>query len=707
MKKEVPDEHEQLEFSWSRHDQLEFTYDDPDEPDETQTSENKTESSDGQSTTPKKEKNGRTAWIIAGVICALALAAVSFFAGKMTGEHETGKARTESTQDADDADQNAQPPAEGGYDALAVWLAGQLADKGEVRLFEGNGEYSFDQIIVGDFDGDGMFPEAVRLHIGPNEQGEMTDGVNITFWEIDGSGALQEKTVSQAFTQLAEWETMYGGIRDDLTGGDDDLTGGDGEACVCRTFVNTFVLNQRNAYSGLDIILSGDQYFDEKRSPYSLLMHYENGIAVNLYAVKGTPQTEYRTDAASEKTLCYDHNGVYRFYAPYPEQTELTAIYEYSCESSMTGSNHYVWYEYTQLEGVEYYMKRPVLAKSSYYDDEDALTTLTGTVARFIGANGDNYLIQTDTGMMGFVQITSMEGNVGFSGVTLQNLPFREVFCEEPPENREKTTDLYEYILSGTGVEDAGIYEISGERMEFLADLDGNGLLEWVCIAATPTGAYKLMINSEDEPIALMSDPYRQYEKNMIVFARLADDPARLGVGMMSYDETTRCEMPDGSTAMYGITELYSYDEVRGAVWEEMYDIPVFDPQTGENLIEDGDYWQKGMRCSVEVWEHITPKKDQNDTEENRCEEFPVIGNIRCGFSEEITLYTDITGQTEAGTFTSDGLYLEKIVEDHVDGGFYGYLYCNETGTGGYTTRMGEYDFCDQLSLYEEVPKET
>lgn len=690
MKQKIPEEEEQLEFSWSRHDQIDFTYD-QEAPVETPQQEDGNDTEGGHADEPRNINRKWSAGMFVGVICALALAVGSFFLGKLQGQ---SGGIIVSTEDVGDTENHVQAPMTGDYDMLAEWLCKQLSDKGNVIWFDGNGEYHFDEIIVGDFDADGLFPEAMRLHIGPNEQGEMTDSVNVTFWTFDGNNTLQENTITQAFTELEMWQTEYEGIQ--------DLNGVDGQTYVCRTFIDTFILNQRNPYSGVDIILSGEQYWEGVRSPYSFLVHYENGIAAKLYAVKGVPEAEYRTNALFSDQLYYDHNGIYKFYAPYERQTELTAVYEYSLETGINQNR----YNYMALEGAQYYLKRPVLAKKSYAGYDEKLTPLTGTIAKFTAAIEDYYLIETDTGMMGYVQITSKEGNTGFSGVCFQALPFEEVFSTEPPTAEKMTTDLYEYIMEGEKISEPGIYELD---QPYLIDLDGNGLFEQVCVNTTTWGEYTITINQSGDA-ASRGTMQGDTGNNVMVLINHPENLSQLYVGVMSYDETKQYEMPDGSTVMEGYTILYQYDEENNLFYADSYSFPVFDPGTGENVIADGDYWFRSDREGVEVWEHVCPKKNGSAfgnqyTEENRYEEFYLTKPMLCSFEGEKVLYTDLTGQTEEATVTSEELYLQKIIIDYVENWAYGYLYCEMTGAKGYTESMGHYEIYNALQLreYEET----
>lgn len=674
--KKIPDREEQLDFFQSRHDQIHFVYDQEEPEKAVPTEEPEYDTGDEADGRVRHIGKGRTAGICAGVAGVLVLVAGSFLLGRLQGQQENTAVSTEET---DDPQNDALPLLAAGYDTLADWLCEQLADRGSVTLFHGNGEYLLDEIIVGDFDGDGLFPEAVRLHIGPDEQGEMTDSVNVTFWEINGSNTIQEKTISQAFIELPDGETE---AEADTAAAASTYARGDQD--TCRTFIDTFILNQRNAYSGLELILCGEQYYNGSGSPYSFLVHYEDGTAVNLYGAKGTPRAECRTDAGGEEKLYYDHNGIYQFFGPFSFQTELTAVYSYSCEAGMDIAWADTVHSYQMLEGAEYYLKRPVLAwaDNPFYDDE-SMIVLTGTTVKFVSAASACYIVETDTGMRGFVEITSGVGNKGFSCVTLQNLPFREVFSTEPLTEEETTEDLYAYTAPGEIISEPGMYEMN---RPYLADLDGDGLFEWIYAQSTENAGHTITVNAPKEVDE--ADWGEADDNTALILIRLPENPLQLYLGVMTYDKTKRYEMLDGSTVMQGSTVLYQYDEINNLSYAAMYDIPVFDPETGENIIADGSYWTKGWQEDFEVWEYVSPDEDADGkqyTEENRYEEFLLTEPVICSFRGEMILYTDLNGKTEAGPVTSDALELQKIIVDHTKDQVYGFLYSYKYGIEGYT----------------------
>jgi hypothetical protein len=426
-------EDDQLEYAASGHEQVEFTYESEPPAYEAETpdiSEKDFEEA------PARGKGFIAA--VAAVVCALALFAGGFLSGRLQRGHEEAATNTEGAQEDGE---KVQAPAGQTYAELEDWLCEQLSAKGSVTRFQGNDEYHLDEIIVGDFDGDGLFPEALRLHLGPDAQGQMTDSINVTFWSIGVDKMVEEQTISQPFVELAEDLDAATSVQTQLEEGD-----------VCRTFIDTFIINQRSVLNGLDLILTGEQYLNGTGGVYSFLVHYESGTAVIAYGARGVPQPEYRMDDSGNQTLHYDHQGIYQFYGPYPNQTELSAVYTCDCSvSSLVDEQDYE--RYIQIESPEYYLKRPVLAydEVEYYGTKvfyGEQISLTGDRAKIVAVyrdyNGNScYVVETDTGMRGFVDITTKNSGAGFARVTLQDLPFGEVFSTEPLTEEEKNDDLY------------------------------------------------------------------------------------------------------------------------------------------------------------------------------------------------------------------------------------------------------------------------
>lgn len=389
-----------------------------------------------------------TAVAILGLICVMLW---SFF------DKQAADETSASSEQAEDAASQDQAEYVDYWGQIEAYINASYQGP-DIQYVTANGRYMSSQYLILELNKDELYPEAVALIW--DDAGQHYEIITYLFEKDDAGNQI-----------ISEYEYALDRVQ------------------IEQGQIGTIIVNHNAKDGCVDMFL--EKHANDGKI-YSIFMRYQQNSWACLGELEGSIEQQNIT-AGDEAQPVYDVEGRYLVVRTFDEFLGGEAgQYWVAEDDGAIHSDYQISYNqiyWDLLNAPEWYMKRPVLVYGDTAPmlDETELYLLQGTKLKIVGVliydDASYYKVKTDTEKTGYILLKPIEKGTNCQ-VSLQSLPFDEVFSEKPLSDSDISGDAFTSFLP---VISAPFQQtiLPNEQYDGWTDLNGDGAYEKIHIEST------------------------------------------------------------------------------------------------------------------------------------------------------------------------------------------------------------------------------